>query len=83
MSNEIAERARIIKMLRHQCTANCEMAEFSEEICVIPRVGIAVTKRELYVSVLRSFQIDQAQNRDGQIFIKYLITCYWEGNGYC
>ena len=27
--------------------------------------------------------LDQAQNRDGQIFIKYLITCYWEGNGYC
>ena len=27
--------------------------------------------------------VDQAQNRDGQIFIKYLITCYWEGNGYC
>ena len=27
--------------------------------------------------------LDQAQNRDGQMFIKYLITCYWEGNGYC
>ena len=31
----------------------------------------------------RLSRVDQAQNRDGQIFIKYLITCYWEGNGYC
>lgn len=28
----------------------------AEEICVILRIGIAVTKRELYVSVLCSFQ---------------------------
>ena len=48
MSNEIAERARIIKMLRHQCTANCEMAEVSEEICVIPRVGIVVRENCTY-----------------------------------
>ena len=74
MSNEIAERARIIKMLRHQCTANCEMAEFSEEICVIPRVGIAVTKRELYVSVLRSFQklgYDQPTYEQAQVVCKF------------
>lgn len=41
----------------------------AEEICVDPRIGIAVTKRELYVSVLCSFQklcYDQPMHEQAQ-----------------
>ena len=50
------------------------MTEVSEEICVIPRVGIAVTKRELYVSVLRSFQklgYDQPTYEQAQVVCEF------------
>ena len=51
-----------------------EVSESSDEICVIPQFGIAVTKRELYVSVLRSFQklgYDQSTYEQAQTVCKF------------
>lgn len=56
---------------------SCKMAEVSEssdEICVIPQFGIAVTNSELYVLVLRSFQklgYDQPTYEQAQTVCKF------------